>query len=381
VRVLFATGIFPPDIGGPATYVEALASEMTRRGLSPEVVTYGETGGPPRPFAIHRVSRSRPLPLRYGAYYRAVKRRAAESDVVYLQDPISAGLPGLLGARGAGRPTALKVVSDLAWEIVRDVGLRERGSYAGGASAPLALLRRVQAWVARRADGLIVPSPHLVETVTSWGVRPERIHVVPNAVPPPGPASPASRSRSGFTLVSIGRLLPYKGFDLLLEAVAGLRQAGADVRARIVGTGPSEGDLRGQAVRLGIAEAVELTGAVPHEEIGAQLQTADVFVLLSTHEGLSHVVLEAMQAGVPVVATDVPGNRALIRDGHNGRLVPREVARATAVIRELLSDDAQRRRLAAEARRGVEASWPAFVDQTLGVLEAIRARAVSKSAR
>jgi glycosyltransferase involved in cell wall biosynthesis len=389
VNVLFATGVFPPSIGGPATYVAGLGRELVARGIGVEVVTYGRhtAADGTQPYPVRRVAGTHPVAARYAAYFAAVRTAAGRADLVYLQDPLSSGLPGLLAARARGRPALLKIVGDAAWEIGREAGWVEdsfddfqRRTYSWRVEA----VRRAQRWVARGADGVLVPSAYLERTVQGWGVGPERIDVVRNAVPaldlPDGDKADLKR-RLGLegrtVLISVGRLVPWKGFDVLLHTVAHLRTRRPDLTLLVVGEGECRSRLEHLASALGLGDAVVFTGRLDRSKLALHLRASDVFVLLSTYEGFSHVLLEAMQAELAVVATDAGGNRELIEDGRSGRLVRvhdrEQVAR---IVEELCADAGARRRLGLGARQAVERlAWPAMVEATLSVFDRVlRAR-------
>jgi glycosyltransferase involved in cell wall biosynthesis len=381
LNVLFATGIYPPDIGGPATYVHHLARALAARGARVEVVTYGDgpavaADGP----AVHRVRRDRALPLRYAAYAAAVRRAAARADLVFAQDPLSAGLPARAGARLAGRPALLKVVGDLAWEIANDLGWVEDGvdAFQLRRYGPrVEALRRVQAAVARGARGVIVPSAYVRRIVESWGVDRGRLYTVPNGVPPLETAlrpPEEERQRLGlagdFVVASVGRLIPLKRFDLLIEALARLVPAVPEARLVLVGSGPCESRLRARAAALGVGDRVRFAGRLPHAEVLRHLRASHVFALVSTHEGFSHVMLEAMQAGVAVLAADVGGNREVADDGRCARLLGEATPDAVAAaLLELWRSPAERARLAAAGEPRARESWPAMLEGTLQAFE------------
>ena len=128
-----------------------------------------------------------------------------------------------------------------------------------------------------------------------------------------------------------------------------------------------------RAAAAGVADRVHFTGSVPHEEVQRYLQAADVFVLNTRYEGLSHVLLEAMAAGVPVVASAVGGNPEVIEHDRNGLLVALDDGDAIAQhVARLLADNSLAARLRAEAGRDVEAyRWDELVERTARTLEAL----------
>jgi glycosyltransferase involved in cell wall biosynthesis len=162
----------------------------------------------------------------------------------------------------------------------------------------------------------------------------------------PAPAEPL--------VVSLGRLVPEKGQAVLVGAIARLREQGRDVRCVIAGAGPLEDDLRALCGELGVADLVELPGAVPPAGVPALLENASVFCLPSLAEGLPVVLMEAMASGLPVVATRVMGIPELVEDGSTGLLVPpgREADLAAALLR-VLDDEELTARLVRAGREKV----------------------------
>jgi glycosyltransferase involved in cell wall biosynthesis len=177
------------------------------------------------------------------------------------------------------------------------------------------------------------------------------VYSIPNAIA----ASPPVASGRGNTRQSIvaagGRLVPQKGFDLLLEAWAQVADRHPSWLLRVYGDGPLEADLAARAAAPDLAGRVQLMGFTP--DLPQVLHRCEVFVLSSRFEGMPMVLLEAMAAGSAVVAFDCPtGPRQLIRHEHNGLLVPpNSVADLAAAIERVVADQALRHDLGRNARR------------------------------
>jgi glycosyltransferase involved in cell wall biosynthesis len=381
MRIVFATGIYPPDIGGPATYVRRLAGELHRRGEDVEVVTYGEAAKTDSPYFVRRVSRQVSLPLRYLSFFVAVRRASRAADLVYLQDPLSSGLPGLLAARSLGRPAIVKIVGDLAWEIASGQGLiadsiedfqtRRYGLVIEAA-------RRSQRFVARNAERVLVPCHYLKTLVSGWGVTPARIDVVYNSLPKTaGPAPPREEARrqlslrSETVLISAGRMVPWKGFDTLIRLMPDLLAQHPSLRLLIVGAGPCENELKCLARELNLGDAVTFTGQLDTESMALHLRASDLMVLLSSYEGFSHLLLEAMSAGLPVLASDVGGNHELIENGETGILAPvSDPDRIKESLMKLCGDAGLRARLARAGQARIsKLSWEQMFEETSAVFQ------------
>ena len=223
-------------------------------------------------------------------------------------------------------------------------------------------------WTLRSADRVIALTPTLADMVERLGARRERTVVIPGWIEPVSTGSrvDAAGFRTAFGLTGrkvvlfAGRLLPAKGLGDLIDAA---EQSQAKPIVAIIGdeapgyAGCKE-SLILQVKRLGLEQQVLFLGRFAREDLEAAYEAADLFVLPSVGEGLPMALLEAMAHGKCVLATDVPGNWDVVRDGVNGALVKvRDPAGLAQKIDVLLGDDELRARLGAEARRDVEQNY------------------------
>jgi glycosyltransferase involved in cell wall biosynthesis len=166
-----------------------------------------------------------------------------------------------------------------------------------------------------------VPSEYLKRMVTTWGVDPSRIQVVYNALD----SEPAAADKSvpldgGPTLFIAARLTAWKGIDHCIEALA--RCQHQDAQLVIAGDGTMRPALEKLAQQLGIANRVTFLGRVNSSLMHHYFKAASYTVLYSGYEGLSHVLLESLRAGTPIIASDKGGNSEVVQHGKNGLLVP-----------------------------------------------------------
>ena len=199
-------------------------------------------------------------------------------------------------------------------------------------------------------DHLLTVSQAQRRTYERIGVPAERMTTVPNGIRArgPGPGRLAARAALGLTpdqlvVLTVGRLNVMKGQRYLVDAVPELTRRFPDLAVVVLGSGHLHEQLRGQAEALGVADRVQLPGHRPDARM--LLDAADVFVLPSRHEGMPLVLLEAMDAGLPVVATRVIGSEEVVVDGETGLLVPaRNPPALAAALGRLLDDPAARER-------------------------------------
>jgi glycosyltransferase involved in cell wall biosynthesis len=187
------------------------------------------------------------------------------------------------------------------------------------------LIRLLQLVVVRYADRVVVPSKYIAHIVEQWGVERARIAVIYNGVDI-GDVGVREVIRGllhfeGKLIVSVGRLVPWKGFDDLIKLVPKLRKKFPDLKLLIIGNGPDLERLERLAEENAVTEHVIFAGSVLHPVLMRYFRASDMFVLNSSYEGLSHLVLEAMAVGIPVITTKVGGNPEVIDDGVNGYLV------------------------------------------------------------
>ncbi len=357
------SGIWPPDVGGPASHAPEVAGWLRDRGHSVEAVVTADRAPAAESYPVHWVSRSLPAGIRHAAALRLISARARRADVVY-----STGMFGRssLGAFVARTPLVLKLTADPAFERARRRGLvaGEVGDFqAGGGGPPAALLRSARDAAVARAAHVVCPSGFMRDLVVSWGVPGECVTVLPNPAPrvaDAGEFDPGKRPVLAFA----GRLTAQKDLGVALAALRLLD----GVRLVIAGDGPERARLEAAA-----SERVEFLGPLPREEVLGLLRASDAAILTSAWENFPHGVVEALAVGTPVIATRTGGVGELVVDGENGLLVePGDAPAFAEAVRRYLGDGELRTRLRAAAKPSV-AAYDA--DRVYGQLESILLRA------
>jgi glycosyltransferase involved in cell wall biosynthesis len=211
--------------------------------------------------------------------------------------------------------------------------------------------------------------------------RADQYVAVPSGVPTAelratAPARSEARARLGlepdaFVVVGLGRLVPIKGFDLLVRALPAVVARIPSARVLLVGDGAERRHLEALAAALGVTERLRLTGELM--DVTTPLAAADVLAVPSRNEGMGRVIVEGMAIGIPVVATAVGGIPDVVTDGECGRLVePDDVDALAAALIELGRDDALRRKLGEAGERRAEAfSAPVASAKLLAVYAAL----------
>lgn len=340
-RVLIVTGLFPPDMGGPATYAKLLRDDLLPYGIVPAILYFGSV-------------RHWPVGARHILFFWKIFCATRGRDIIYAQDPVSVGFPARLAALFSRKPLLLKIVGDYAWEQsvqrfqvtdLLDEFVKKKYGWR------VEFLKYVERFVAQGARSIIVPSQYLKNIVVSWGIGGNGIEIIHNAHRDQAPVISKESSRRalglfGTALVSVGRLVPWKGFVALVEILPPLLQSIPDIALFIAGQGPEYEKIILRSRDLGIADRVRVLGVLASEDVLRLLRGGNIFVLNSAYEGFSHTLLEAMASHIPVVATSVGGNPELIENGVSGLLVAYGDNKGLIdAIKHIAEDPVLRRRL------------------------------------
>jgi glycogen(starch) synthase len=370
---LAAGGAAYDPVGGMQSHTGQLTRTLDACGVAQTVVTAWRPGAARR----ERLG-SRSQVLRVGAPVRRLRQLyaptaapllpglAATADLihVHLGEDLAVVPLGLLASRRRRPPLVLTVHCSLRHTLQASGA---RGLALSSVGAALEVVGE------RRADAVIALTPRLADLLVAGGLDPDRVHVIPSGVdlrrfthrlPDPAPDLPRPR------VLFVGRLAAQKGVATLLDAVPLLR---GNATVVLVGDGPQRRALERQAGRLG-PDRVRFQGFVAHTEVPAWLAAADVLVLPSIYEELGSVLLEAMAAGLPVVASAVGGIPDALGDA--GRLVPpRDPAALAAAVDELLDHPALAAQLGDAARRRATAfSWDVLAGRVLDVYRQVVGR-------
>ena len=351
MNVLIVSGIWPPDVGGPASHAPEVADFLHERGHRVEVVTTAESPPERRAYPVLAVPRSLPSGVRHLRGAALVRNRARRADAVYTTGMFGRSAAGATAAR---RPYVVKLTADPAFERARRRGIVggdvDAFQDAGAGGPGVAVLRLARDAELRRAAHVFCPSDYLRGLAVSWGVAPARVSVLPNPAPRVPELAPRDELRerlgmTGPTLAFAGRLGPQKALDVALAAV----EAVDGVSFVVAG----EGDER-QRLQAIAGPRVRFLGPQPRERVLELFRAADASLLSSSWENFPHTVVEALAVGTPVISTDVGGVGEIVHDGVNGLLVPAGDAGMLAdAIRRFVGDDALRTRLRGAAAGSV----------------------------
>ncbi|MFD8391329.1 glycosyltransferase [Streptomyces sp. NPDC059680] len=373
-----------PDAGGQNVYVAQVARQLARKGYRVTVYTRRDSAGLPDRVTlidgvqVVHVPAGPPVPVpkdqllphmvEFGSFL-ARQWSLSPPDVVHSHFWMS-GLAALAGARELGIPVVQ------TYHALGTVKKRYEG--AADTSPPQRLA--IEEAVGHECARIIATCSDEVAELKAMGLPEDRISVVPCGVDPdqfaPAPGSrPAGARRR---LLSVGRLVPRKGFDRAIRVLADVPDTELIVaggpEADLLGTDPEARRLCAVAGEYGVGDRVTLLGGVGRARMPRLMAGADLVLSLPRYEPFGIVPLEAMSCAVPVVATAVGGQLDTVVDGTTGVLVPADEDHDLgAVVRALLADPDRLARYGAAGRQRVltHYTWDRVADGVAGVYSAV----------
>jgi phosphatidylinositol alpha-1,6-mannosyltransferase len=369
MRHLFVTVDYPPDLGGMARRHVELCRRLASDGVIVSTVAAADAQlfDQKEPYHIARepfTFQGAKTATNRWRWARSIARRAAAVDVIHCGNIRPCGYPLMLARRGAARAPFLLYVngSDL---------LQEREKITASA---------MKRWFVRRllrqSAGIVANSAWTAET--AWALFQtlgidvaDRIVAIDLGTDPeqfrPENDRGALRASLGWQglcmALTVARLVPHKGQDVALRAMAAVLREHPTLRYLIVGDGPNEPTLRRLASDLGIADRVVFAGVMSDADVAEAYATSDVYIGLSRQdgkaiEGFGISFIEASASGIPVIAGDSGGVRSAVRDGETGVVVkPNDADAVASALRQLLASPERRKALGRGGRRAVETHY------------------------
>lgn len=351
-KIAVLTGIHYPDIGGPASFMKSVVSEVAKE-FNVEAVTYSNfekvQGDDKLTYKLKRVVRTSPKIIGHIFYFLNCLMVSRKADLIIALSAMNAGLTGVIASKIFKKPLVVRVVGDYAWEVAMNT---KKTSFLlddfqkDAKRGWIGLLHKIQLYVCNNATKIIVPSEYLRKIVSGWGVDEKKIVIINNGINMPDLHDISQEEArkeigiSGRIILSVGRLVPWKGHRMLIKIMPSLLQWDQYTRLVIVGDGPDEKLLQNMIINMGLERKVFLVGRKSHADLLKYLKAADVFALHTGYEGFSHQIVEAMACGLPVVTTDIGGNSEIITNGKNGFLVGyNEEFELTESIRSVLQSN------------------------------------------
>lgn len=358
MKIVLATGIYPPEIGGPATYVEKLARRLLERGCRITIIAYGEQEPVQLPIPIIRVSRKGGMPVRWWRYAKALRQYGAEADIVYAFSSISCGVPLWL-ARLTHPRKVLRLGGDFLWERYTDKGglLSLADWYA---TKPL---------LSGPMNGLLQTFDHIVFSTQFQEQLYESVyrnmplhHVIENALP--GGTPVLHEKHDPFRVLYLGRFVGFKNLGSLVMSLHDLPAT----TLTMVGEGPLQKQLEDLVLAEGLADRVTFQAVQGQDAKQQTCLEHDLLVLPSLTEISPNTALEARSLGLPVLLTQETGLSRQLSDSMQLRILrsPKDISNAIREVEQAYPVIAERAASALPER-----SWVTLADEHIALFQSL----------
>jgi len=317
LKILITVGIFPPDIGGPASFVPKIAKLLHENGfevtiicLSNEKIVDNES------YKIIRILRNQNLMIRWIKTIFKMISNGRDSDIIFVNGlPMEAYIANLFLRKKLIR----KVVGDWAWERGRNKGIINDSFdefQKNKHNLHLEIAKFSRGWTATKADLVITPSVHLKNVVKNWGVSENNLKVIYNGTNIQSKIT--KKENEVLHFITVGRLAPWKNIDKIIQAMAILNEKGFNFIFNIVGSGPLNEKLKILVKELKLENKIFFLGQKNTEELNKIYLDSDIYIQASGYEGLPHVILEAINYNLSIISTPIGGTNEILLDGKNG---------------------------------------------------------------
>jgi glycosyltransferase involved in cell wall biosynthesis len=334
LKFLLISGIYPPDIGGPATFIPAFGAFLRDSGADVEVITLSPNGNEVLQEDFGKVIKIRRAKLKLIRFIEVtwqIYTRSRNAEIIFANGLYEEAAVANLIRR---KKLVFKIVGDPIWERFRN---SSNSSYNfneyhfSQLSTKLKLERFLFNWSLRRANIITSPGSKLARTIENiYGVK--NIQVIENGIDPP---SYSETIEFNYDLISVSRLVKWKRIDLLIRAAARTKST-----LLVIGEGPEEYELKRLANQINAQ--IHFMGSVSKKEILMYLQQSRIFALVSSYEGLSFSLLEALSIGKRILVSDIDANQILFEGTNFASIVdPEKPEEIDAAIKLLISDSRQ----------------------------------------
>ena len=320
MKILITVGIFPPDIGGPASFVPKIAELYSNSGHDVTVVCLTDRKQTDNlNFKVVRILRNQNLLIRWIKTVSQIIRQGYNADLFFVNGlPMESYIANIFTRKKLIR----KIVGDWAWErgMNKKIINESFDEFQNNKhNLHLEIAKFSRGWTATKADLIITPSNHLKNVVKGWGVKENSIKVIYNGTKLKNKPDPIDdQPNDYFKFITVGRLAPWKNIDIIIEALSDYKKANQNFIFYIVGSGPEEIKLKKLVNDLDLENFVTFTGQLQKEDLNYYLQKSDIYIQASSYEGLPHVILEAMSHNLSIISTPIGGTNEVIQDGKNG---------------------------------------------------------------
>ena len=318
--ILITVGIFPPDIGGPASFVPKISKYLINKGHNVKIICLSDKEhlDYKDEFSVIRINRNLPIISRWFKTIVKIYNVSKKSDLIFVN---GLGTEATIANLFSRKKVIRKIVGDPVWERVYNKKLinesfddfqeNKHGIF-------ISLQKIIRNWSINKSNLIITPSQHLKTFINKIGVD-NKILVINNGVTIQETNNKVFQN-SIIQLLVVSRLVTQKNIDSIIKAVKVMENEG--IILNIVGDGSEINNLKNLVENYDLKEKVNFIGKIENAKLNKYLSNADIFVQASNYEGLPHSILEAINYEIPILSTEVGGCSVLLNKGERGYIIP-----------------------------------------------------------
>ena len=318
--ILITVGIFPPDIGGPASFVPKISKYLINKGHNIKIICLSDKEhlDYKDEFSVIRINRNLPIISRWFKTIVKIYNVSKKSDLIFVN---GLGTEATIANLFSRKKVIRKIVGDPVWERVYNKKLinesfddfqeNKHGIF-------ISLQKIIRNWSINKSNLIITPSQHLKTFINKIGVD-NKILVINNGVTIQETNNKVFQNKI-IQLLVISRLVTQKNIDSIIKAVKVMENEG--IILNIVGDGSEINNLKNLVENYELEEKVNFIGKIENAKLNEYLSNADIFVQASNYEGLPHSILEAINYEIPILSTEVGGCSVLLNKGERGYIIP-----------------------------------------------------------
>ncbi len=319
MKILITVGIYPPDIGGPASFVPKIANVLSENNIDVTVICLtNQKIEDNEKYIVKRIYRKQNLIFRWIKTVLSIIKNGYDADIIFVNGlPMESYVANIILRKKLIR----KIVGDWAWERGRNKGITEESFdefQINSHNLHLEIAKFSRGWTATKADLVITPSEHLSNVVNNWGVERGNLKVIYNGTKISNTFSELKVNEKIIKFITVGRLAPWKNIDSIIESMSILRDQNIDFELLIVGSGPLESDLKNLVKELELEKQVIFTGQKTATQLADYYKKSEIYIQASGYEGLPHVLLEAINYNLTLISTPIGGSNEVLENGKNG---------------------------------------------------------------
>ncbi len=322
--ILITVGIFPPDIGGPASFVPKIAKYLINKGHNVKIIclsdkehlTYKDD------INVIRINRNSPIIFRWLKTIVKIYSNSKKSDLIFVN---GLGTETTIANLFIRKKVIRKIVGDPVWERVYNKNLIDESFddfQDNNHGLSISLQKMIRNWSINKSNLIITPSQHLKNFIDKIGFD-KNIFVINNGVNIEQ-HNKAVLENNIIQLLVVSRIVSQKNIDSIIKAVKVMENE--NIILNIVGDGSEINNLKLLVKKYKLDKKINFIGKIENTKLNEYLKNADIFIQASNYEGLPHSILEAMNFEIPILSTDVGGCSVLLNKGERGYIIPMPVS-------------------------------------------------------